>query len=134
MVKIQLLIVSLMLFVYLPQTSFSIIRIRESERRIECQGCRNECDKCEYGVAVSEQCGVLECRKGPDEPCGGENNAGVCGDGMICLCERCVGCSVDTLQCSKSNFNQPCLPGAESSHDIRFLDFGDRRHRLAMVK
>ncbi|XP_043274302.1 neuroparsin-A-like [Venturia canescens] len=86
------------------------IRTRESERR-ECQGCGRDCNKCVYGVAISPLCGVLECRKGPNERCGGHNNVkGVCGEGMLCQCEKCTGCSIDTLKCSDQSLDEPCRP------------------------
>ncbi|XP_057338588.1 neuroparsin-A-like [Microplitis mediator] len=123
-VSLKLLVIILSTFIL---SSASIIRVRESERRIECpRGCAGECDKCEYGVSVSQQCGVLECRKGPDERCGGHGN-GACGDGMICLCERCIGCSTDTLECSSTHFDHPCLPPGinDNTNDPRYLDFNN---------
>lgn len=42
--------------------------------------------------------------KGPDERCGGPMNVlGECGEGLRCHSdERCHGCSIDTMLCSKS--------------------------------
>ncbi|XP_015109290.1 uncharacterized protein LOC107036071 [Diachasma alloeum] len=80
------------------------LRIRDVERA-GCRPCGDECEACEYGVAYSPFCGVLECRKGPDEHCGAR---GTCGDGMYCLCERCFGCSTDNLKCS--DLTPTCLP------------------------
>ncbi|XP_011141108.1 neuroparsin-A [Harpegnathos saltator] len=80
---------------------------RQDIRSKECTGCGNECDKCKYGVTVSALCGIEECRRGPGEYCGGPSQSwGVCGEGMFCICDRCVGCSVDFLTC----FTKSCLP------------------------
>ncbi|XP_014205923.1 neuroparsin-A-like [Copidosoma floridanum] len=74
--------------------------IERSEQRSECESCAGECDKCKYGHAFSRFCGVEECLKGPGESCGGmRNKYGECGDGMYCRCNKCNGCSSDTLEC-----------------------------------
>ncbi|XP_058796787.1 neuroparsin-A-like [Phymastichus coffea] len=75
--------------------------IERAESKSECEGCGDECDKCKYGSAVSRWCGVKECLKGPGEICGGarEDKYGACGDGMYCRCNKCTGCSIDTLEC-----------------------------------
>ncbi|CAL1674129.1 unnamed protein product [Lasius platythorax] len=80
---------------------------RRQEVRPPCMGCGDECDKCEFGVAISALCGIAECRRGPGQICGGPSESwGVCGDGLICSCNRCSGCSLDSLMC----FANPCLP------------------------
>ncbi|XP_012216947.1 neuroparsin-A-like [Linepithema humile] len=80
---------------------------QQHEVRPMCMGCGDECDKCEFGSTISTLCGIRECRRGPGQICGGPSeNWGVCGDGLICSCNRCAGCSLDSLTC----FDNPCLP------------------------
>ncbi|GAB1862955.1 Neuroparsin-A [Camponotus japonicus] len=82
--------------------------IRQQEVRPLCVGCGDECDKCKFGFVISTVCGIPECRRGPGDICGGRNEAwGVCGDGLICQCNRCAGCSLDSLVCFA---NHACLP------------------------
>ncbi|XP_012285340.1 neuroparsin-A [Orussus abietinus] len=91
-------------------------------RRPVCEGCGDECDKCEFGVTKSALCGISECRKGPGEVCGGPSNSwGICGDGLICSCNRCAGCSIDSLVCFT---NMTCLP--HQSLESRHMDFLNR--------
>ncbi|XP_029167605.1 neuroparsin-A-like [Nylanderia fulva] len=96
--------------------------LQRQEVRPLCVGCGNDCDKCEFGFAISALCGIAECRRGPGQICGGPSEAwGVCGDGLICSCNRCAGCSLDSLTC----FPNPCLPhqSLESrSHHLEILD------------
>ncbi|XP_011504360.1 PREDICTED: neuroparsin-A-like isoform X2 [Ceratosolen solmsi marchali] len=74
--------------------------IERGEQRSECEGCADECEKCKYGFAFSNWCGLKECLKGPGEMCGGvRNKYGACGEGMYCRCNKCTGCSIDTLEC-----------------------------------
>ncbi|XP_072749739.1 queen brain-selective protein-1 [Anoplolepis gracilipes] len=81
---------------------------RRQEVRPLCVGCGDECDKCEFGFTISALCGIAECRRGPGQICGGPSEAwGVCGDGLICSCNRCAGCSLDSLTCFA---NRACLP------------------------
>ncbi len=45
-------------------------------------------------------------KKGPGHRCGGKwNYLGICGEGLICSCKRCGGCSLKTLEC----FNVTCI-------------------------
>ncbi|KAK2582654.1 hypothetical protein KPH14_004933 [Odynerus spinipes] len=97
------------------------IRTREDVRAV-CDGCGYECDKCQYGVTISTLCGVPECRRGPGEICGGPSDSwGVCGDGLICSCNKCIGCSVDQLTC----YSNPCPPhrSLEARHLGTFYGF-----------
>ncbi|KAJ1528400.1 hypothetical protein ONE63_006815 [Megalurothrips usitatus] len=56
-------------------------------------------DGCTYG-RTRDFCSNVVCAKGPGEKCGGPYNVeGRCGEGMQCLCGKCTGCSVVTLQC-----------------------------------
>ncbi|KAL6423108.1 hypothetical protein ACFW04_010538 [Cataglyphis niger] len=84
-------------------------------------GCGNECDKCEFGYTISALCGIAECRRGPGQICGGPNEAwGVCGEGLICRCNRCAGCSLDSFECFSDH---ACLPFSEpGSHLEDFLN------------
>lgn len=59
--------------------------------------------------------------QGPGQICGGPSEAwGVCGDGLICNCNRCAGCSLASLEC----FTNPCLPhqSLESRGHLELLD------------
>ncbi|XP_018364967.1 PREDICTED: neuroparsin-A-like [Trachymyrmex cornetzi] len=77
------------------------------EPRPLCVGCGDKCEQCEFGYTTSTLCGISECRRGPGQICGGPSDSwGVCGDGLICSCNRCTGCSVDNLTC----FANTCLP------------------------
>ncbi|XP_029666235.1 neuroparsin-A-like [Formica exsecta] len=81
-----------------------------------CVGCGEECDKCEFGVVISALCGITECRRGPGQRCGGPSERwGVCGDGLMCSCNRCAGCSLDSLDCFA---NRACLPHLESGSHL----------------
>ncbi|RLU24880.1 hypothetical protein DMN91_002971 [Ooceraea biroi] len=94
---------------------------RRQEVRPLCVGCGDECDKCEFGFTISALCGIPECRRGPGQICGGPSEAwGVCGDGLICNCNRCAGCSLASLEC----FTNPCLPhqSLESRGHLELLD------------
>ncbi|NP_001161196.1 neuroparsin-like peptide precursor [Nasonia vitripennis] len=74
--------------------------IERAVQRSECEGCGANCKQCKYGSAYSLWCGLDECLKGPGEMCGGvRNKYGECGDGMYCRCNKCTGCSIDTLEC-----------------------------------
>ncbi|XP_020289105.1 neuroparsin-A-like [Pseudomyrmex gracilis] len=94
--------------------------LRRQDVRPLCLGCGNECDKCEFGYTISTLCGIRECRRGPGQICGGPSETwGVCGEGLRCSCNRCSGCSLDSLTC----FENPCLPHLESrSHLEPSLD------------
>ncbi|XP_011687192.1 PREDICTED: neuroparsin-A-like isoform X2 [Wasmannia auropunctata] len=85
-------------------------------KSVYCIDCGDKCDQCVFGSIMSTLCvGVRECRKGPGESCGGPSDSwGVCGDGLICSCNQCTGCSVDSLTC----FVNTCLPhqSLERSH------------------
>ncbi|XP_014226154.1 neuroparsin-A-like [Trichogramma pretiosum] len=84
----------------LPAHPTIIERAEAQLQRSECDGCGDQCAKCKYGSAFSRWCGLRECLKGPGEICGGARNKyGVCGDGMYCRCNKCTGCSIDTLEC-----------------------------------
>ncbi|CAH1126614.1 unnamed protein product [Ceutorhynchus assimilis] len=74
-----------------------------------CTPCssQEECDRnppnlCVWGEA-RDACNRRICAKGPDERCGGTYNVlGICGEGMMCKSdERCHGCSIQTMECSK---------------------------------
>ena len=85
-----------------------------------CESCADSCDKCEFGVVMSVACGVPQCAKGPDQLCGGSRDIlGICGEGMYCNCNKCIGCSSEEFECSKKD---PCLPGKllQFSHFDRF--------------
>ncbi|XP_017755251.1 PREDICTED: neuroparsin-A-like [Eufriesea mexicana] len=78
-----------------------------------CTGCGDFCHKCEYGTVISNACGIRQCAKGPDESCGGPRELyGICGEGMRCNCNKCVGCSLEKLNCSVDQ--DPCLPHKSS--------------------
>ncbi|XP_032662967.1 neuroparsin-A-like [Odontomachus brunneus] len=96
--------------------------MREQQPR-ECVGCGNECNRCKYGSTMSAFCGgIKECRRGPGEYCGGRSQSwGICGEGMICICNRCVGCSLDMLTC----FSSSCLPQQNMEHRNQH-DISDR--------
>nr|CAH0109605.1 unnamed protein product [Daphnia galeata] len=60
---------------------------------------------CVYGV-VKDYCGRDICAKGPGHRCGGKwNSLGICGEGLFCSCNRCGGCSLNTIEC----FNLTCI-------------------------
>lgn len=40
-----------------------MISSQREEVRPLCEGCGDECDKCEFGVTVSTLCGIRECRR-----------------------------------------------------------------------
>ncbi|XP_060826869.1 neuroparsin-A-like [Bombus pascuorum] len=81
--------------------------VRQKQEMALCTGCGDFCHKCEYGVVISNACGVPQCAKGPDEPCGGRGERlGICADGMSCICNQCFGCSSEKLKCSK--IKDPC--------------------------
>ncbi|XP_073368122.1 LOW QUALITY PROTEIN: queen brain-selective protein-1 [Mycetomoellerius zeteki] len=65
-------------------------------------------DKCRAHPAIAQRHEPRPlCRRGPGQICGGPSDSwGVCGDGLICSCNRCTGCSVDNLTC----FANTCLP------------------------
>ncbi|XP_033215938.1 uncharacterized protein LOC117172290 [Belonocnema kinseyi] len=89
--------------------AYPSIRDREEER-IVCETCGNDCDKCKFGISFSSLCEVLQCRRGPGEICGGyDDKYGMCGDGLTCHCNKCVGCSTDLLEC----YTNSCLPHTE---------------------
>ncbi|XP_051166724.1 neuroparsin-A-like [Leptopilina boulardi] len=95
-----------------------MIKDREEERLL-CETCGDDCDKCKFGVTFSSLCEVWQCQRGPGEICGGRGDKyGVCGDGLSCHCNKCVGCSIDSLDCYVNN----CLPRTEIqlSHPNRF--------------
>ncbi|XP_011637751.1 neuroparsin-A-like [Pogonomyrmex barbatus] len=94
---------------------------QRQELRPLCTSCGDECDKCDFGFIISTVCGTPQCRRGPGEICGGPSDTwGVCGDGLICSCNRCSGCSLDSLTC----FANPCLPhqSLESRGHVDILD------------
>merc|ERR1712127_188968 len=77
--------------------------------RERCPDCTTstclEPQKCIYGI-VNDYCGRDTCARGPSQRCGGKwNSHGKCGDGLICSCQRCTGCSIKTLQC----FSTTCI-------------------------
>ncbi|XP_043492234.1 neuroparsin-A-like [Polistes fuscatus] len=79
---------------------------REDVRQI-CDGCGYQCDKCKYGFTISPLCGIPVCNRGPGEVCGGPSESwGICGDGLICSCNKCIGCSVEELDC----YSHTCPP------------------------
>ncbi|XP_011306539.1 uncharacterized protein [Fopius arisanus] len=84
--------------------SHPFIRLSDLEK-MSCRPCGEDCDGCEYGVVFSPLCRALECRKGPDEHCSTENS---CAEGLSCICEKCIGCSIEKLKCSDSILT--CLP------------------------
>lgn len=82
-----------------------------------CLGCGDSCHKCKYGIAMSSACGIVQCAKGPDELCGGpQNYLGICAEGMQCSCNKCIGCSAEKFECSKTS--NPCLPHRNSDRDL----------------
>ncbi|CAL7949736.1 unnamed protein product [Xylocopa violacea] len=112
---IRIVIVLVIFFLFDKCSGYPSIR----QKQAACIGCGDLCDKCEYGIVKSIACDVLQCAKGPDELCGGPDQLyGICGEGMYCNCNRCMGCSQDKLRCAK--IENPCLPhkslGFHSSH------------------
>ncbi len=100
--------------------------IERAEQRSECEGCGANCKQCKYGSAFSLWCGLEECLKGPGEMCGGvRNKYGECGDGMYCRCNKCTGCSIDTLEC----FSGFC-PILEQQMQLRHQDHSMRGLQL----
>ncbi|KAG7204231.1 hypothetical protein KM043_002059 [Ampulex compressa] len=113
---------ALLTIVIMSGKSFGYPSIRQRQDiRPLCEGCGDACDKCEFGVTISELCGVPECRRGPGQICGGPSETwGVCGDGLICSCNRCSGCSLESLTC----FPNPCLP--HKTLESRHIDKSER--------
>ncbi|XP_034177560.1 queen brain-selective protein-1 isoform X2 [Osmia lignaria lignaria] len=111
----------LLAVVLLYDRCFGYPSIRQRQGLVHvCESCADSCDKCEYGVVMSVACGVPQCAKGPDQLCGGHKDIfGICGEGMHCNCNKCIGCSSDEFECSKKD---PCLPGSllQFSHFDRF--------------
>ncbi|KAF7991177.1 hypothetical protein HCN44_002739 [Aphidius gifuensis] len=115
----------------IPSYTLSIpsIRFEPKERDDDvCQGCGVNCDNCKYGVTISS-CRVLECRKGPGDDCGGVK--GTCGEGMICICDKCIGCSINTLECASSDIIRDCLP--HRNRNSRYLNL-ERDNHFTLVK
>ncbi|XP_050296574.1 neuroparsin-A-like [Anthonomus grandis grandis] len=90
----------------LCHTTVRCMAITESWICTPCAS-QEECDRnppnlCIWGEA-RDACNRRICAKGPDERCGGSFNVlGVCGEGMMCKPdERCHGCSIQTMECSK---------------------------------
>ncbi|KOC63352.1 hypothetical protein WH47_04801 [Habropoda laboriosa] len=75
-----------------------------------CKGCGDSCQRCEFGVVMSNDCNIPQCAmasdriSGPGQSCGKHS---ICGEGMYCSCNnRCVGCSSKTFACSTLD---PCV-------------------------
>ncbi|KAI4495458.1 hypothetical protein M0802_008672 [Mischocyttarus mexicanus] len=104
----QSICILLLLSVVFLSSSFAhpFIRQREDMRQF-CVGCGYECDKCKYGYTVSTHCGFPICNRGPGEACGGPSELwGICGDGLICSCNKCIGCSMLEFDC----YSHTCPP------------------------
>ncbi|XP_076755098.1 queen brain-selective protein-1 [Xylocopa sonorina] len=116
---IRVVIVLVILFRFDECSGFPWTR----QKQDVCKGCGDMCDRCEYGIVKSIACDVLQCAKGPDEKCGGPDQVfGICGEGMYCNCNRCMGCSQLKLNCATTE--NPCLPYKSVGYNSNSHRFG----------
>ncbi|XP_047371190.1 neuroparsin-A-like isoform X1 [Vespa velutina] len=115
-------VLMLLSFIFVSSSfAHPFIRQREDVRQA-CKGCGRDCDKCKYGFTISDLCDVPVCKRGPGEICGGPSDSwGVCGAGLICSCNKCIGCSIEELEC----YSHTCPPhlSLETRHSDAYYRF-----------
>ncbi|XP_006622116.1 neuroparsin-A-like [Apis dorsata] len=115
---IRIAVLLAIVFLFDKCSGYPSIKYTQKQGITSCNGCGDSCHKCKYGIAISSVCGIEQCAKGPDELCGGPQNfLGICAEGMQCSCNKCIGCSAEKFECSKTP--NPCLPHRSSeSRDV----------------